>query len=236
AEDAEFPRPVRQRAARTGTILGLLLLATCSDEGSDCQVPLDEQEAPKSKAGYFPLEFTRSGITCNFGSRKCLPTLSGFEIDWYSAQLEAAKEPSLYLASRAARPTDALAVRFTWLRSFHPPVVVRIEGARSKGFQLVAKELSGPGGYEPGQVARTVNRQLTAAEAARLHEMLARSRLFSLPAKDCLMGCDGASWVFEGVDSDGYHFVDRWTPEEGRVKELGMFFLGLSGWRFTDVY
>jgi hypothetical protein len=199
-------------------------------------VPAGEQEAPKSQAGYFPLALTQSGVLCNDLPRKCLPTLSGLEFDWYSEQLAAAEEPSLYRASQRPRRADAQTIRFTWLRSFHSPVMVRIEGARAQGYQLIAKELSGAGGYEPGKVARTVNRRLNADEARRLNEMLARTRLFALPAKDCLMGCDGASWLFESVDGNGYHFLDRWTPEDGPVKDMGMFLLGLSGWRFQDVY
>jgi hypothetical protein len=47
---------------------------------------------------------------------------------------------------------------------------------------------------------------------------------------------DGAEWIVEGVDDTGYHFVDRWSPRRGEVRETGLSLLKLTGWVFKDVY
>jgi hypothetical protein len=47
--------------------------------------------------------------------------LDDFERDWYSRHLLAAGEPALPSTSRST------IVRLTWLRTFHNPIIVRVE-------------------------------------------------------------------------------------------------------------
>jgi hypothetical protein len=88
----------------------------------------------------------------------------------------------------------------------------------------------------PGTISKRLDRDLTLAEVGRLRAIMAHTRVFDLPPKACDLGLDGAQWLMEGVDARGYHFVGRWTPEQGPVRELGMVLLGLTGWQFRDVY
>lgn len=53
--------------------------------------------------------------------------VDAMEEDWYSRYWRAADEPSLYLASQNPNSPQARSVRFTWLRSFHSPMIVRID-------------------------------------------------------------------------------------------------------------
>jgi hypothetical protein len=32
-------------------------------------------------------------------------------------------------------------------------------------------------------------------------------------------------WVIEGIDHGKYRLLDRWSPENGPVRELGLYFL-----------
>jgi hypothetical protein len=36
---------------------------------------------------------------------------------------------------------------------------------------------------------------------------------------------DGAQWIVEGVKGGTYHVVDRWTPKNGPVREIGLMML-----------
>lgn len=190
--------------------------------------------SPANAAPYFAPALSRTSVTCSANARELkFPVLSQFEVEWYSGTLTAAKEPSLYSASLDSAHPSIL--RFTWLRSFHPPVVIRVEWNGLSG-RLVAKQLSGAGGYVQGKHVRVVQRRLGIWETFRLRYMLWRTNLLKLPPKDCVLGLDGAEWVFEAVDEDGYHYLDRWSPESGGVRDAGLFLVGLTGWTFNEVY
>jgi len=162
--------------------------------------------------------------------------VSDFEAKWYSGQLSAAQEPSLYEAAQGNRQSIGSTVRFTWLRTFHSPVMVRVEGLGSTSPRLIAKQLSGAGGYAPGLVNKRIERNLSPAEANALKAVLSSTRVFESVPAECGLGTDGAQWIVESVDGTGYHFVNRWTPERGGVRELGMAMLKLTDWQFEDIY
>ena len=89
--------------------------------------------------------------------------VSAFESEWFSRHLRAAAEPSLYTSAEVRRAGTVL--RFTWLRTSHRPVVVRVEGLDTDAPRLVAKQLSGRGGYDPGKIAMEITRPLARTEA-----------------------------------------------------------------------
>ncbi|HZS04476.1 MAG TPA: hypothetical protein VFD58_06540 [Blastocatellia bacterium] len=75
------------------------------------------------------------------------PQAEQFVVEWYSEHLKAMAEPSLLTLSGV----QIECYRFLWLRSFHHPVAVRIWREGNDRF-IVAKELDGAGGYEPGRL------------------------------------------------------------------------------------
>jgi hypothetical protein len=182
---------------------------------------------------YFPPAFAKASVRCERGAQEIV---SDLENRWYSSHLSAAKEPSLYVALTRRKGTISSQLRFTWLRSFHPPVVVRIDRTGTNSPVLVAKQLSGAGGYAPGTISKSLERPLSATEANRLHAILMRTDISHAAPKECDRGIDGAQWLIEVMDSSGCHFVDRWSPDRGAVRELGLFLLGLTGWTFKDIY
>ena len=177
----------------------------------------------------FPPSFLNANSACG-GQDKIVDEI---EADWYPKHWRAAEEPSLYLASRASK---ARSLRFTWLRTFENPVIVRIDAVSSGRMRLTAKQLSGAGGYEPGQVARTIIRDLTPDEQAKLESLLAQTRVFKLPSRVCYSGLDGAQWIVEATGPAGYEYVNRWSPKRGPVYDLGLALLGLTGWQFERAY
>lgn len=118
------------------------------------------------------------------------------------------------------------AYRFTWLRTFHSPVAVRV-WRTGDSYELQAVLLDGAGGYEPGEVSRRINRRLTDEEWRRIKQVLEEISFWSLSTNNDVRGSDGAQWIIEGRD-EGYHVVDRWSGNE-RMWEAGLVFLELAG-------
>ena len=167
-----------------------------------------------------------------------MPVLLDHTNRGYSRHFRAAKEPSLYLASLKAARSGRRIVRFTWLRSFHPPVFVRIEWDNQGKARLIAKQMSGAGGYDPGVIAKRLDRPLSGNSAHQIESVIEQTRLFDLPPQECspYFHVDGADWTVEGVDSRGYHFVIRGSPRNGVVRRIGDMMLRVTGWKFDPIY
>ena len=151
------------------------------------------------------------------------PDFDNFVQTWYSTQLCAMGELAF---SQVVRPTEA-GIRFLWLRSFHPGVVVRV--AEQAGVAiLTATQLSGAGGYAPGVVERQEQRELSREEWDGVLEMLRSIDFWLLPTNpnDDLAGVDGGRWIIEATDGSRYHVVDRWSG--GELEALGTRLLQLS--------
>ena len=118
----------------------------------------------------------------------------------------------------------------------------RSQGAHSyrdfsgSGSRLIAVELTGSGGYDPGGIARRAERILAQSEWQGLSALLAKLRFWSLPSRLAKpLGADGSQWIIEGIRHNSqYHVVDRWTPEEGTFRDAGLLFLTLSGVSVPD--
>src|SRR6266480_5039902 len=147
---------------------------------------------------------------------------------WYGKQLRAMDEQAFCSDSSYILES----YRFTWIPSFHPAVVVRID-LTATGYLLTAKILNGAGGYEPGSLAREVVHTLSDVDRTRFSELLRAAKFWELPTNVPLLGCDGAQWVLEALTSKGYHVVDRWTPDQQgpdlQFRALGEWMLASSG-------
>ena len=188
--------------------------------------------SPEFAAGYFPPSYAENGFACG---KSCRPIFGDYESVIYPAYLEAASEESLYKLSRRPISGEDYSLRFTWLRTFHHPVVIRVE-RKGESFTMTAKELSGQGGYEPGKVQRTVKRSLATASAHQLQTSLDSKGLFDEPPSDCGFNLDGSQWLFEIADQNGYRMVKRSSPREGSAHDVGMFLIDLTGWQFGEIY
>ena len=47
---------------------------------------------------------------------------------------------------------------------------------------------------------------------------------------------DGAQWIVEVREGARYHVVDRWSPDEGRIYEIGRHLMSLSGEKLGAIY
>ncbi|WP_162998055.1 hypothetical protein [Brevundimonas lutea] len=182
--------------------------------------------------GYFPSALYQTHVQCPGSDRPFpIPVLDEFERDWYVSHLRSLDEPSLWRASQSG--DGRFEVRFTWLRSFHPTVVVKVSET-TEGAILVAKESTGLGGYDAGEINRTARRTLAPAELAALKASLDDATRLS--AINCELGLDGAAWIIESRDAGNYTYQNRWSPRDGAVNRFGLEMIALTGWTFADVY
>jgi hypothetical protein len=149
----------------------------------------------------------------------------------YSYELLRMGEPSLSCGNASQ---DSF--RFTWLRSFHPPVAVRV--SRSRGaVDLIATEMSGSGRAAPDGVVDQPRRRLSSTEWEDLEGAFVRADFWRLTSVTDDLNPDGAHWIVEGRVGSRYHVVDRWGPR-GRFRDLGIAFIKVSGLSIPerDVY
>jgi hypothetical protein len=145
-----------------------------------------------------------------------------FRSEWYSKQLHALNEPSLWELSNS-KDEGRESYRLLWLRTFHHPVAVRVDiGANGVG-RLFLKMASGAGGYAPGELMRDETVTLEKVETDQLLTMFKKNGFWTLASLDeSKIGADGAQWVIEGAKGGRYHIVDRWSPTDGAVRVIGL--------------
>ncbi len=144
--------------------------------------------------------------------------------EWYSEHLRSTGQASLTCGGAATLES----YRFTYLRSFRTPIVASIEVTPPTA-SFAAWETNGRGGYKPGDVIKTVRRELSADERAQFTQRLELADVWALDSVvDSTMN-DGAEWVIEVRRRGVYRVVTRRSPRSGPYRELGLFFIRASG-------
>jgi hypothetical protein len=121
--------------------------------------------------------------------------------------------------------------RFTWLRTFHHPVSVRIE-KQNDTIRLFAKVCKGAGGYEPGSIIFDTTISIATNEWAFLKNKIVDTHFWQLKTENREDGGnDGSEWIIEAVEENKYHMVTRWTPSrerQGNFRDIGEYLVKLS--------
>ena len=145
-------------------------------------------------------------------------------MDWYTGQLKALAEPSLWALSRNRRQGDVY--RFLWLRTFHNPIAVRLIVNPDMTGVVIAKVANGKGGYEPGRLVRGDSHPVGRNGTALLQIRLREANFWNAPPGGLPGGADGARWIVEGLSNGRYQVVDSWSPiKSDPIYRLGMTFL-----------
>jgi len=127
-----------------------------------------------------------------------------FSINWYSEHLNALNEPVL----SDTLPTKIY--RFTYLRTFDDPIVIRIENDNDT-ISIHWKVSDGAGGYEPGEIIESESKKLSAEDWELIENKIDSIDFWNLPTVETgLMGTDGSQWILEGKTLGQYKVVDRW--------------------------
>ena len=150
---------------------------------------------------------------------------NSFAVEWYSRDLKALDEPSLWELSQ--RDKQAVAYRFLWIRAFDNPIAVRVTISPNGAGDVVIKVSNGAGGYGPGHPVQNESRALTTTDVADLMARIQSTDFWKIPTAESMkgVGMDGAEWVLEGVSDGNYHVVTRWSPEKGSYRKLCLFFI-----------
>jgi len=172
----------------------------------------------------------------------CVPSMSAADIfpnwadldayrkSWYSKHLAAAGESAIDMVQGQST------YRFTWLRTFHNPIIVRIQ-CESR-CMLHAVRLTGAGGYEPGQIEAQLDREITDRELRKLERLLESTDFWSGQPDVTNMGYDGAQWIFEAAIDDTYLGWAVWSARNDErfadFAVLCLFMLELSDFAIPD--
>lgn len=165
-------------------------------------------------------------------SIKNVNALDTFTNLWYSAELTEFKEPNLYTYSG-----EDDVYRFTWLRSFHNPVVIRFQKHENE-YILTTKEMPDNGKYIPNEFVVNSSQHLSTAKWDKLEFKLGRMNFWNMVTLDPEpRPMDGADWIFEAKVNGRYHFVTRQFGEID-FRECCKYLLQLSKLKIRedDIY
>jgi hypothetical protein len=205
------------------SILTNIIVATSCSSGSHANIvgesKLDTLSIPSDSTAFYFLSKKSNQDTTN-------NSLDSFVNTWYSQMLYFLKEPILY-----SYKGDKEIYRFTWLRSFHHPVIVRIE-KQSNIIRLFAKVSNGAGGFEPGKIIVDTTFDVAVKEWDDLKKKIVEVKFWEIPTESKKHnGKDGSEWIIEGIKDNMYHMAIRWTPnkiEEGNFRSIGETLISIS--------
>ncbi len=187
---------------------------------------------------HFPTELQAQFNDCVIGPGRTErePVQDEFQAQWFGGVLADLREPSL-----VQRPVNSpRAVRFTWIRSFHPPVSVRVDTRDDGRLVMTARRLVATG-YKPvrdGPFSGEVVRVLSDTEALALAAVVVETAVLEAPSSGCTGGVvDGAAWIVEVSDPEfGYRYHYRQSPQDGPVHAVGRNLVSLTGWDVEPAY
>ena len=159
--------------------------------------------------------------------------LSNFCNIWYSSVLEACGEPLLY----NYHGEDEI-YRFTWLRSFHAPVVIKIQ-KHDFNFIFTAKKLRPEYKDYPAEVIVSDSVFISWFKWYHFKNKLNNTSFWNMPMDDNAdIGTDGARWIIEGFKDGQYHFIDRWSAKESDFGKACLYLIKISnlGIKEEDIY
>lgn len=164
---------------------------------------------------YFP-------VTTRIDSNKCIG-FDSFTNEWYSKHLRAMNESILFEGK-----LNKEVFRFTWLRTFHNPIIIRIE-KENDSVNLFYKMTNGAGGYEPGEIVIDKRKKLTLIDWGKFVYLVDSCRFWStMPCEKLMEGLDGSQWILEGATNDFYQVIDKWTPRKGPYYDCCNFLIELT--------
>lgn len=177
----------------------------------------------------------------------CFPAIAAamppdsFLLAWYGGALAAMHEPPL---CGAVVPEGVAVWRFLWLRSFHPPVAVRILRAADRCLVTTVALTRPPEMPWPasgvirmfdilrfGPPGRRDSTEVVLTSCDLVRDRLAAADFWRAAARASTQGVDGAEWVTEVVTDTRYRLVTRWSPDSVRApafRSAGLAFLAIG--------
>lgn len=127
--------------------------------------------------------------------------------------------------------------RFIWIRTFHHPIVIRIEKFENT-YQLFYKILEGAGGYKWGEIKKEGTRILSPEEWQTFKSLLSNLKYWNLkPGKqEGPIGNDGSTWSLEGLYKNKYNYVTTWTPTKGDYYNACRYLIKIANLQIKQKY
>jgi tetratricopeptide (TPR) repeat protein len=153
---------------------------------------------------------------------------SSWQSDWIKVQLSALNEPCLY---NLVIPENNEVYRFTWLRTFDPPIAVRVVKSFNK-CSIYWKIGKGSGGYEPEGIRECGQRELSKDEWTTFQDIFNSVNFDKLPHSDYEPSYDGATWTLERAITNNYKAYN--TKEPYKIGKLCMFMIEMTGLKIDE--
>jgi len=151
----------------------------------------------------------------------------------YKNTLAVFREPEIFPRST----NDSAAYRLLVTATFYHPLIIRIENNGTQ-YVLRAKWLSGQVGYDWGTFQGEKTRKLTQKEWRTLNQLVDGASFWRAPYEqaqpqpnekgEATVCLDGVDWFLEGSARGTYHVVDRYCPDDGGFKAVGMYMVRLA--------
>lgn len=143
-----------------------------------------------------------------------------FLAGYYSTELKILGEPSLLKPAGGEVET----YRLLWLRTFDPPIAVRLEVKSDGTGTVTTKMADGQAGFPntSRKIVENASRPVQREQVQAFLALIARTSFWSIatnedPEDTIDVGQDGSEWVLEGAKGGIYHVVSRWSPDVNRV-------------------
>jgi hypothetical protein len=130
--------------------------------------------------------------------------------EWLETQLISLNESCLF---NKDIPPNSAVYRFTWLRSFHNPIAIRIENNET-GVMLYWKLGKGAGGYAPKGLKKSGKKKLSLKKWVKFESLIKNSNFDSLSNEKYTPMFDGATWTLERKKSDSFKAHDTNSPSK----------------------
>lgn len=155
--------------------------------------------------------------------------LDTFRNSWFSSYLYMFNEENL-----SKKFLNKETYRFTWLRTFHEPVVISISKTNNE-VELNFKMSNGEGGYRFGELTHNTTMKLTEEKWEHFIKLIDDSKYWYLKTEYAIKnGFDGSEWILEGHKREGYHLVYRWCGYETRIGAPCKYLIELSSLEIED--
>jgi hypothetical protein len=126
--------------------------------------------------------------------------------------------------------------RFICSRTFHEPFSIVFRVAPDGSGVMAGKMLSGAGGYKFGGIKEQHEATVTAAKVSSFLTVLDQEKFWNLESGDGHMGADGSWWFIEGVRTNHYQFVGRWSRDTNTpAGRIGRHLIELADWKIEHL-
>jgi hypothetical protein len=162
------------------------------------------------------------------GSFSPTPRWDREEAKYMARYLQLLGEPCLFPLHSDPKPE---VYRFLWMRTFNPPVSVRLDIQADGTGKVTVTTMQGESGFGSTLKGPTTvtSRLVGADEVVRFRELFRKTGFLTIPSivRGDQQGTDGSDWRIEAVIAGQYHTASRWSPTSSKgpgkqaIAELG---------------